>query len=306
MNTQVLTRKLNKIKFQGKKHAPEILLILGIGGMVTSAIMACKATRKLDEKLEEIKDDIDAIHDAAEDPEMSKEYPVAQQRKDLAKVYAHATLEMGKLYGPAIVIGTLSVTSILASNNIMKKRNVALAAAYATVDKSFKDYRQRVVDRFGADMDKELKYNLVAKEVEAKVTDEKTGKEKTEKVIVYGINPEDISEYARFFEDTNPNWEGSNEYNMYFLKAQQKYANDILQSKGHLFLNEVYDMLGLERTKAGQVVGWVYDEKNPNGDNYVDFGMYQFAQNYQDFVDGKENYILLDFNVDGNVYDYLP
>ena len=173
------------------------------------------------------------------------------------------------------------------------------------ISKGFKEYRGRVVERFGEELDKELKYNIKAKKVEETVVD-KNGKEKTVEKTVNVADPNLYSEYARFFDDGCNGWTKDSEYNLFFLKQQQAWANDILKERGHLFLNEVYDMLGIPRTKAGQVVGWIYDEKNPVGDNFVDFGIYDYNRpKCRDFVNGYERTILLDFNVDGNIWDLM-
>lgn len=301
----------NKVGFQFKKHSPEILVVAGVVGTVASVVMACKATLKVNDILEESKNTIDKIHEVAEDS--TYDYTEDDAKKDLTKVYFGTAFKFAKLYAPSVALGTLSLVSILTSNNILRKRNMALAAAYATVDKSFKDYRGRVIERFGEKVDRELKYNIKAKEVEETVVDE-NGNEQTIKTVKNYVNPDDISGYARFFEEytrdergnvcKNPNWNTRNEYNLMFLKAQQQYANDLLRVKGRLFLNEVYEMLGFPPSKAGQVVGWVYDIQNPMGDNYVDFGIYSSEQNYDDFVYGKDP-ILLDFNVDGNVWETM-
>ena len=120
------------------------------------------------------------------------------------------------------------------------------------------------------------------------------------------MDPTLYSDYARFFDAASPCWQNDPEYNLMFLKAQQQYANDLLRAKGRLFLNDVYDMLGIEKTKAGQVVGWVYDRENPNGDNFVDFGIYDMSkERVRAFVNGYETNILLDFNVDGNIWDLM-
>lgn len=117
---------------------------------------------------------------------------------------------------------------------------------------------------------------------------------------------ENVSQYARIFNDSCVGWTKDPEYNMRLLKEKQNYCNNLLKSKGHLFLNEVYDILGIPRTKAGAFVGWVYDEKNPIGDNFVDFGIYDTndERNF-DFINGYKNTAILDFNVDGNILDYI-
>ena len=194
---------------------------------------------------------------------------------------------------------------MLASHDIMKKRNVALSAAYLTVDKSFKEYKQRVVDRFGEEVEKEIRYGIKAEEIVETVVDEE-GNETTVTETVKTMNPTLYSDYARFFDEASPCWQNDPEYNLMFLRAQQQYANDLLRAKGRLFLNDVYEMLGIEKTKAGQIVGWVYDRENPNGDNFVDFGIYDMSkERVRAFVNGYETNILLDFNVDGNIWDLM-
>lgn len=302
-----VTRTFHQVGFQLKKHSPEILVVAGVIGTVASAVVACKATTKLSSILDETKENVDLIHDGMEKGEVQgKEYTLEDGKKDLTIVYAQTGLKLVKLYAPAVILGAVSLTGILTSHNILRKRNIALAAAYATVDQGFKEYRGRVVDRFGEALDRELKYNIKAKEVEETVVNE-DGTEKTVKktVQVASINPE--SDYARFFDETSTAWTKCPEDNLVFVKCQQNYANELLQKRGHLFLNEVYDMLGMQRSKAGQHVGWVYDKNgNGPGDNYVDFGIYDLHDEQKRlFVNGYERSILLDFNVDGEIYELL-
>lgn len=304
MNT--ITRKFHRIGFQLKKHSPEILVVAGVIGGVTSAVMACKATTKAGDIIEDTKSQLDIIHKGMEDGNIrGVEYTKEDGTKDLAIVYTQTAVKFIKLYGPAVVLGTVSIVSILTGHNITRKRNLALTAAYATIDNSFKQYRNRVIERFGEELDRELKYDVKAKEVEETVVNE-DGTESTVKTTVNVIDPNTISDYSRIFDECNPSWSKSPEHNLVFLKQQQNYANDLLKSRGHLFLNEVYDMLGFPRTQAGQIVGWVYDDANPVGDNFVDFGIYNLdSERARAFVNGYERSILLDFNVDGNVWKLL-
>ena len=306
---------LSKTSFQLKKHSPEILVVAGVIGVVTSAAMACKATTKVGEILDKTKEDVETIHKCEADESVKERYSSEDAQKDLAIVYVQTGMKFAKLYGPSVILGALSITSILASNNILRKRNVALSAAYAAIDKGFKEYRSRVIERFGEEVDRELKYNLKAKKFDETVIDEETGKEKKVKKNGFVVSPGDISGYARFFEKytqdedgnsiLNPHWESNNEYNLMFIKAQERYANDLLKAKKRVFLNEVYEMLGLPRTKAGQIVGWVYNPENSKGDNYIDFGLYSDNLSYSDYVNGFDQAILLDFNVDGNIWDLM-
>lgn len=301
-----VSRTFNRVGFKLKKHSPEILIVAGVVGTVASAVMACKATTRLNEITGGAKKDIDAIHDAIEHPEtLPEEYTEDDGKKDLAIVYAQTGVKLFKLYAPAVALGALSITAILTSNNILRKRNIAIAAAYTAVEKSFKEYRGRVVERFGKELDQELRYNVKAKEIEETVVNE-DGKEITVKKTVNIADPNTYSDYARFFDNGCTGWDKDPEFNLMFLKRQQCQANDLLKMKGHLFLNEVYDMLGIPRTKAGQVVGWIYDEKHPVGDNFVDFGIYDLnKERNRDFVNGYERTILLDFNVDGNILEMI-
>lgn len=301
-----LTRTLNRVGLKLKKHSPEILVVTGVVGTVASAVMACKATTKIDEVLAETKENVEKTKDYVEKKGFSEKYTEEDYKKDLTIFYAKGGLELVKLYAPSVALGALSITAILSGHNVLRKRNVALAAAYATVEKGFKEYRGRVVERFGEELDRELKYNIKAKEVEETTVDEKTGEEKITKKTVNVADPNNYSTYARFFDDGCTGWTKDPEYNLMFLKNQQRYANDLLKSRGHLFLNEVYDMLGIPRTKAGQVVGWIYDEEYPNGDNFVDFGIYDlYNEKARDFVNGYERTILLDFNVDGDIMNLI-
>ena len=297
-----LSRTFHKVGFKVKKHSPEILIVAGVAGTITSAVMACKATTKLSDILDNAKEDIDKIHEGIETGEiMGVSYPAEDGKKDLSITYIQTGLKVAKLYAPSVALGVLSLTAVIASNNIRRKRNIALAAASATIDKSFKEYRGRVVERFGKELDRELRYNIKAKEIEETVVDEKTGKEKKVKKTVNVVDPNTYSDYARIYDCGNIGWSKDPEQNLMFLRRQQEYFNDKLKAQGYLFLNEVYESLGFQKTKAGQMVGWTYDEEHPNGDNFVDFGIYDSAS----FVNGYERSIILDFNVDGVILDLM-
>lgn len=283
-----------------KKHSPEILVVAGIAGTVVSAVLACKATTKVAEILDETKGTLDTIHEGMKTGAINgQEYTTDDGKKDTVVVYAQTGMKLAKLYGPAIILGTLSITSILASNNILRKRNVALGAAYAAIDKSFKEYRGRVIERFGEQVDTELKYGIKAKKFEEIEVDPETGKEKKVKKTVMVADPNLQSDYAVYFDSKSRNYETNPDYNRMFLKAQQAFANDKLQTRGHLFLNEVLDDLDLPRTPAGQIVGWTKD--GPDG--YVNFRIVEVERETED---GRhEPALLLDFNVEGNIWEKM-
>lgn len=305
-----VTRSLNRGLMKFKKHSPEVLVISGTVGLVVSGVMACKATTKVDSILEKSKKRIEDVHTVAAKVEAGEieatEYTPEDQKKDLTIIYAQTGLEFVKLYGPSVALAALSVTGILSGHNILRKRNMALAAAYMAEHTAFKDYSAKVVERFGKELDNELKYGIKAKEVEEVVANE-DGSEQTVKKIVEVGNPTDHSPYAKCFDETCNAWVRNAEENLFFIKQTQAYLNDVLQRRGHVFLNEAYDRLGFPRTKAGQVVGWVYDEENPIGDNYIDFGIFNlYDESKRAFVNGYEKSIWLDFNVDGPIHELLP
>lgn len=314
MKTKMLsaiTKALGKTSFKMKKHSPEILTVAGVVCTAAGTIMACKATLKVDTILDEHKDTVEKIH-KCEEEKTTEVYSQEDAKKDLTTTYVQTGVKFVKLYAPSVALCVLGVTSLLTSNHILRKRNLALAAAYTTIDTAFKEYRGRVVERFGDTVDRELRYNLKAEKIEEQEIDEETGKKKKVKKDIHTISSKDVSGYARLFEqyndagEINPNWETTPEYNLMFIKAQERYVNGLLVAKGRVFLNEVYKCLGFSETKEGQIVGWVYDEKNPVGDNYIDFGLYRNNDiYYMDYEKGKEHTILLDFNVDGNIWELM-
>ena len=301
-----MSRSINKFGLKIKKHSPEILLVAGVVGVVTSAVMACKATTKVNDILANAKEQTDKVHQVLADETIpAEQYTEEDGKKDLAIIYVQTGLNLVKLYGPSVMLGALSIASILASNNIMRKRNIALAAAYTAVDTSFKEYRSRVVERFGEKIDKELRYDIKAEEVETVVTDE-NGNETVVKEVINVAH--DKSEYAKCFDEYNVNWTKDADLNFCFVKQVQNYLNDKLKRDHFLFLNDAYAALGFNKTRAGQLVGWIYDENNPNhkGDNFIDFGLYNINDECaRRFVNGHDRSVWLDFNVDGVIYNLI-
>ena len=298
-----LMKTYKKVELKAIKHSPEILAGVGVVGVVGSLVMACKATTKLSDILDESKEQLDKIKEVAADPAYEEKYSQDDAKKDTTITYVQTAMKVTKLYAPSVILCAGSLGCLLASNNILKKRNAALSAAYMTVDKSFKEYRKRVADRFGEEVEKEIRYNIKAEEI-TKVDEDGNEVTETVKIMDGTDDPNSYSDYARFFDESCAAWQNDAEYNLTFLKAQQQYANDLLKARGRLFLNEVYRMLGIDETKAGQVVGWVYNPDNPTGDNFVDFGIYNMQrERVRAFVNGYEPNILLDFNVDGVIWN---
>lgn len=285
-----LTRNVSRQMFLVQKHSPHILFGAGIVGVVATAVMASKATLQLSDTLQGYEDMKDMAAELLDTN--NTEYTEDDYRKDMRYVHVRAAIGVTKLYAPAVGLGIVSVACLTQSHVILSQRNVALSAAYAALDKGFTEYRERVQSEVGEDRERELRYGGITK------TTTVDGKQ-VKRIVP---TPESASIYARFFDQLSSSWQREPEYNLVFLKCQQNYANDMLRARGHLFLNEVYDMLGIPRSKAGAVVGWRISD---DGDCFVDFGLYDGNEAARAFVNGVEGAILLDFNVDGVIYDKL-
>lgn len=296
------TNALSKTKFQLQKHQPEIMVIGGVIGGVVAAVMACRATAKATEVLADAKNEIEQINEFAKDPDVVADemYSEEDRKKELATVYAQTGIEIVKLYGPAVVLGGMSIASIIGGHNILQKRNMALAAAYATLNTTFKDYRDRVVDRFGKDVEYQIRHNLKAEEVTEKVKDPETGKtKKIKKTVLVKGDDEHERGYSRLFDAACDNWCNDANLNRSFLSGAQNYFNDRLHAIGYVFLSDVYSYLHFRETPESRVVGW---RLNGDGDGFVDFGFDQDDM----FMSGYNKDVWLDFNVDGPILETFP
>lgn len=290
-----VTRTISRQVLVAQKNSPTILFAAGVTGVITSTVLACRATLKMDEIISDVETKREMADRAARD--FPAQYPERDYQQDLKVLKVQTAITVTKLYAPAIIIGTLSIAALAGSHNILSKRNAALTAAYAALDQGFREYRQRVEDEYGEDKEREFRYGITTDTIREQT-------EKGSKKSVVTRFGDGRSPYGRLFNEANKHWTGIPEYDYAFLRGQQMMATDMLRSRGHLFLNEVYDNLGYPRTKAGAVVGWV---REGGGDGYVDFGIFD-GENFDgvyDFMRGLEGELLLDFNVDGVIYDRI-
>lgn len=295
------TSKMHRPALVLAKYSPVILTGVGVVGMVGATVLACRATLKAETIVIQTKSDLDMIHEAR-DLAISEtapvEYSTFDYRRDLSIAYTRAGVSFLKLYLPSLALGAVSISCILGGQGIMWKRNAAIGAAYKGLQKSFSAYRERVAEEFGPEKERDIRQG----DHEEIVTTEKDG-EKVEEKVRKAAELADISPYAKIFDEYNSNWQRNADYNRMFLQTNQRYANDKLNSMGHIFLNEVYDMLGFPRTSAGAMVGWI---KDGEGDNFVDFGLVDLDnEQKRDFINGWERSIILDFNVDGVIYNMI-
>jgi hypothetical protein len=285
-----VTRSVGRQILLAKKNSPKLFFAAGVTGVVGGTVLACRATLHLDEALEDVKKDVYLVkeHMKLDDPDHQMEE--VDYQKTIAAVYIRGAYRIGKLYAPAIIVGGLGIASLTGSHVILTRRNAAVGAAYAAMATAFEQYRERIKEEVGVDKELELYRGIEWQEVE--------GSEG--KMLEPVTDPGKWSPYVRFFDETNPRYQPSPDLNRFFIDCQERYANHLLQARGHVFLNEVYDSLGIERSSAGQVVGWLLDG---DGDGYIDFGVYEAVN--AEFLIRAEKTVVLDFNVDGIIYDLI-
>lgn len=290
--SRVVARQL----LHAQKHSPAIMLGAGIATGVLATIQACKATLKVEDILNEGEHDLNTLREITE--KLPHKYPVSELPKREAALRVRTVRKVAKIYTPAAVMGLASIGLLTGSHIVLTRRNAGLAAAYAVLDRGFREYRDRVRSELGPEKDQEFRYGSQQREI---VEEDEHGHEvKT----VKRHNTPGRSIYARLFDDGNQNWRPNPLVNRTFIQCQQSYANDKLRANGHIFLNEVYDMLGMQRSPEGQVVGWVIGGRK-KGDGFVEFGLESESPAMRAFMDGDESSVLLDFNVDGNIWDLI-
>lgn len=301
-----------KVMASAKKNSPTIFLITAIAAGVGCAVGIGVASTKLSPVVEEAKESLDVIHKCADDPEHKEDYTEKDIKRDTTIVYARAVKDVIKLYSIPVSLGVLSVMSILASHRILRKRNAAITAAYVALDEGYKKYKARVINRFGEEVERRIRYGLKVEEIEEEVIDENGNKTTVKRTVevpddgdptvvitdegVFTVAGDlETSPYARYFDASSEYWEKDAEYNLKLLRDTEDLFNKILRYKHYIFLNDVYEKLGIPRSREGQVVGWVY---NPDldGTKQIDFGIYNVHRpENRDFVNGYIREILLDF-----------
>ena len=297
--TQNMASTFARTVVKTKYNSPHIFFGLGVAGIIGSAILACRATLKLEETLDDIRADVEDANDrslmhsdAVITPEVIDEAE-RERAKEVSVITFKGALAVGKLYAPAVILGGVSVACLAGSHVQLTRRNAAITAAFTALTKSFDDYRARVREEVGEEKENLLYTASTVKEVKGP-----DGK----KQLVREVNPDGLSIYARIFDEKCQQWKPNAEVNRAFCKLQEEYANHMLRTDGFVFLNDVYSLLGYDRTALGNQVGWI---KNSDvGDNYVNFGMFE-ARN-RDNINVEEMTIVLDFNVDGYILDKIP
>lgn len=283
------------------KHAPTILSITASAGVIATGYLAWKAGTRFEDvegrdwdRRKECLRNADTIPD--------EDVPKIECKNRILFI-----LDTVRTVAPAAIVGAATITMIYFSNSISKKRLAAMGAAYATLQTAFDGYKRTMVEALGKEsVEKILKPKLpnVGKSAEEILSsDNKSDAANVSDAVVNSLKA--LSPYARIIaEESSTCWDPNEDYTSQNIAAVQLWANRRLERKGHLFLNEVYDQLGLSRTREGAVVGWL---KNGEGDNYVSFGDFD-ASIYRvpsdDYTRVDSNFIV-DFNVDGVIWDRI-
>lgn len=290
----------NKLSFWAKQHAPEILVGVGLTAGAASTALACYASFKEKDLIEESKENYDSLIVMVEDPE--------ELKKEKTKLYLKVVGETAKNYAPAFGLFVAGTSCILYGTGILNKRNATLSMGLAAATSALRDYRREVIERYGEDVDQQLRYGIKTIESKTKETTE-DGKTKTVKKNIEVMEKDHISssleDYIRVFDESNPYWDNDMDINLFFVRSQQYIYNQKLIADGHVYMNDVLKSLGFPVSRVGHDVGWNYDPDNPTIDNFIDFGIRE-TNIPVEVSDGSIIYkkaIVLNFNVDGGITD---
>lgn len=311
-----LKTKASRCLLKAKKYTPEICVISGIAVGCYALYTACKETLKIEDILDETKQKLEMVHnnEPDEDGEEKLEgYSKKNAAKDKTMVYIQTICKLAKNYAPAAGLCLVSLALILGGFGILKKRHIALTTAYSGLSESYKKYRETIASKYGKDVDMK---SLLGVEEKIKTTEEEDEKGnrtvKEETGISVKHKPSDDSDYVVLFsENTARSWKSQADFNHGFLISTERYCNQLLHTRGHLFLNEVYDALGMKHTTTGALCGWVL---NDAGDNFVSFGINEYhdgknrlvtedAMGFQPY--GRDADFWLEFNCQGTIYDKI-
>lgn len=294
---KVTTRVAREV-LRVRKNSPVLMFSAGMVGAVTATVLACRATLKVEEVIAEAEKDRAKMDEAT--VRFPEKYTEENRAEDDRYLKVKIAVSIAKLYAPAIGVGVVSVGLLTGAHVVLSKRNAGLTAAYVALDRGFREYRARVVGELGEDKDREFLYGVTEKEI---VEEGEHGHEV--KTIKRNGLVKGKSIYAKLYDESNKHWSPHPWDNKTFIQVQQSWLNDKLRANGYVMLNDAYEALGLDKTSAGAVVGWVRNTRT--GDGYIDFGLDDKSDAaISDFMINRDNNgVWLDFNVDGPVFELI-
>lgn len=303
---------IQKVKFR----SPELLIGAGVVGLVGAAVVAVRrGVRWHTAAKAEIVHDLETIKKAEGSPQYTREDRV----RDYAQVIGKGVWSFTQIYGPSIAVGAASVVSVLAGTGVLKGRLAAMTSAAATAQAALERYRSRVREKLGEDADYEFAYEISAKK--AKIKHEDGTKES---LVTYHLVPSSgewmaASPYSRLWDENAMEWCANRDVQFLTLRSLENHFNQELNARGVVFLNDVYKALGLPMSKDAALVGWIKDYEKPKmaklaaglgrvpGDGVISFGVFENeSPSARAYLAGDDNRVVLDFNVDGVIYDLIP
>ena len=147
-----VTRTIGRQILKTKKNSPHIFFGLGIAGVLGGTALACRATLKAGNTLDEVQSDIQAVKDKASESAPDE----GSYHRDLSVAYARGAVKMGKLYFPSAALIGVGVASLTGSHIQMTQRNTALSASLAAVSTAYERYREAVAQKIGAEDESDI------------------------------------------------------------------------------------------------------------------------------------------------------
>lgn len=221
MSKQTLTRLFKDVGLTLEKHSPEILIGLGIAGMITTTILAVKATPKALQLIEEKKDELEV--------------------DSLAPVEVVKTT--WKCYVPAAVSGVAAAACIIGANSVHTRRHATLAAAYKLSERALHEYRDSVIETIGEKKERAVRDKVSEKQI-------KEHPVKQTEVIVTGKGQ------TLFFEPLSSRYFYSDLEKI--KRAENKLNKEIICDpfESGVSVNDFYDEIGIPTTATGDSLGW--------------------------------------------------
>lgn len=277
-----LTRAYGAAKLALHAKSPTLLIVGGVVAMAGAAVFACKKTLEVEQVLEPHQTELETFKN---DPSPGDEKSIVQLQmaRDVAFHYA-----------APVGIFLLGAGMVFKGHSILQKRNAALAMAFTTLKKSFDNYRARVVSEQGHEADQ--RFLNGSKETIV------NNHGYSQRVLSRDWDESLKDPYNRVFcQETSSKWQNDLGANKHFIACQQRFAQQILNRQGYLYLSEVYDSLGIARSDVSQVCGWKITTL-PDGTRnvpVVDFGLDLPIPD--DWKYNQERAVFLNFNCQGPI-----
>lgn len=297
------TRFGHKAAFKIKKASPELLLVGGIVCIVGGTVLACKATKKASDILDEGHDEVEVMREAIDDPEGNLvKVDEKEVKKGIAKSKLRTLGRVAGAYAPAVALGSAGIAMIFTSHGIMRKRNGALLASYNALDAMFKTYRARVLEEEDG-KERDRRY-LLGNDI-SEISEDQMN----EFDLVRRVNEDAggmLSQYpewygmhtVRFDANTSAAFSMHPFSNLNRIRSTESVMTSRLHEKGYVSLNEVLHELHMDPVPWGQLVGriWMPGEEDDN-----EFVIEAVEVNQ----DQPGSPIILNFHLDGMIWDRL-